>query len=108
MPCLRVKIYRKRVTRSHLCSRKSTLAVAAARGAWRGKGHSGISESHAGTQWHAMGLWRESESVRVRVTRRVFLEEVGLELALEGFRGRGREVWQAGDWHEQRQGGQDG
>ena len=49
------------------------------------KGGSGISESHISIQCHATELRRERESVNFRITRQVFLEEVGLELALEGF-----------------------
>lgn len=49
------------------------------------KEDSGLSESHISTFWHATGLRRKRKSVRVRITRRIFLEEVGLELALEGL-----------------------
>lgn len=51
---------------------------------WRGK-EALESESHISTQCHAKELQRQGESVKFRVTRQVFLEEVGLELALEGF-----------------------
>lgn len=43
------------------------------------------------TQWYSTGLWRKRKSVRVRVTMKIFQEEVGLEKALEVGEGYARQ-----------------